>query len=101
MALYGPITPQEILESHPRTIDYEHFCECHPYRVVGPEKVPERRFSTLACAARTVVAEGSRFHVECGDFKAMYWDCVKLVESANLDAQINEAKRVFKGVCRP
>ena len=73
MPLYGPLSPEEAAPLHPKTtpvyarisVDYERFCEAHPYRVVGPENESERRFSTLACAAGTVLAAGTRFHVEC------------------------------------
>ena len=74
------------------TIDYERFCESHLYRVVGPKDEPERRFSTLACAARTVLSAGPSFHVECGDFRASYAQCVPLVNDADFSCQIDDAR---------
>jgi hypothetical protein len=32
--------------------NYESFCARHPYRIVG-EGMPERRFASLLCAARS------------------------------------------------
>ncbi|HME59224.1 MAG TPA: hypothetical protein VKF63_12855 [Terracidiphilus sp.] len=75
-------------------VDFERFCETHPYRVVGPEKLPERRFRTLVCAAQTVVSEGSgrRFHVECGDFKASYLECRSIAQDWSATMQLDEAR---------
>jgi hypothetical protein len=74
------------------TVNYERFCEAHPYRVVGPEDEPERRFSTLACAARTVQSDGPRFHVECGEFRASHAECTRLVYDADFAIQLREAR---------
>jgi hypothetical protein len=93
--LCGPLSPAEsgiLYRPTGKTVDFERFCGHHPYRVVGPENVPERRFSTLACAARTVVSAGARFHVECGEFKASYDQCRTLVIDADYDRQIVAAR---------
>jgi len=74
------------------TVDYERFCEAHPYRVVGPEDQPERRFSTLACAARTLLSAGPRFHIKCGDFKASWTQCRELVNDADFMRQVEDAR---------
>ena len=104
MPLYGPLTPEEAALLHPKpapvyarlTVDYERFCEAHPYRVVGPEDQPERRFSTLASAARTVLDAGRRFHVECGEFKVSYDQCCQVVSEASFSRQIDEAQEKAK-----
>ncbi len=104
MLVYGPLSPEEATSLHPApvlvftrfTVDYERFCEAHPYRVVGPEDEPERRFSTLACAARTVLAAGPRFHVECADFKATHAQCRQLGADAILLLQIQNAREKSK-----
>jgi hypothetical protein len=77
-------------------VDYERFCESHLYRVVGPEDEPERRFSTLACAAMTVLSAGPRFHVECGNFKASYAQCDQVVNDADFACQIDDARERAK-----
>ena len=74
-------------------VDYEQFCAAHPYRVVGPESLPERRFSTLTSAAMTVVTAGPRFHVECGAFYASYIECRIIDGDAVAAAQLEEARR--------
>jgi hypothetical protein len=99
MPLYGPLSPEEAAPLHPNpapmfallTVDYERFCEAHPYRVVGPEDQPERRFSTFACAARAVQSDGPRFHVECGEFRASHTECTRLVYDADFAIQLREA----------
>lgn len=96
MPIYGPLSPAEHAALPPppsvvKTVDYERFCEAHPYRVVGPDKphghnqLPDRRFSTLICAARTVLSEGPKFRVECGEFKTSFAECVKLVAAADFN----------------
>lgn len=74
-------------------IDFERFCAQHPYRVVGPNIGPERRFSTLYCAARTVLSEGPEFHVECGDFRASFAECRGLAIDADSGLQIEAARQ--------
>jgi hypothetical protein len=89
--LYGPLPSTEagtIYKPVGKTVDFERFCERHPYRVVGPENMPERRFSTLACAARTAVSAGPRFHVECDAFRSSYDQCRTLVIDADYDRKI-------------
>jgi hypothetical protein len=96
MPLYGPLSPTEsaaLYKPTGKTVDYEQFCEAHPYRVVGPEDLPERRFSTLPCAAMTVVSAGPDFHVECGDFQASYTECRFLERDAVAAARLEEARR--------
>jgi hypothetical protein len=78
------------------TVDYERFCESHLYRVVGPEDQPERRFSTLACAARTVLAAGPRFHIECGLFRASHAQCRQVVSDADFAGQIEDSREKSK-----
>jgi hypothetical protein len=60
--------------------------------VVGPEKLPERRFKTLTCAAQTVLEAGKRFHVECGDFKASYLECRSIAQEHQHSVQLDEAR---------
>ena len=101
MPLYGPLSPEEAAPLHPKpapvyarlTVDYERFCESHLYRVVGREDEPERRFSTLACAARTVLAAGPRFHIECGLFRASHAQCRQVVSDADFAGQIEDARK--------
>ena len=101
MPLYGPLSPEEAALLHPKpapvyarlTVDYERFCESHLYRVIGPEDEPERRFSTLACAARTVLASGPRFHIECGLFRASHAQCCQVVSDADFAGQIEDARK--------
>jgi hypothetical protein len=91
MALYGPLSPTESVALYKptgKTVDYEQFCAAHPYRVVGPEDLPERRFSTLTSAAITVVSAGPGFHVECGDFQASYTECRFIDRNAVAAAQL-------------
>jgi hypothetical protein len=78
------------------TVDYDRFCESHLYRVIGPEKQPERRFSTLACAARTVLSSGPRFHVECGLFRASHAQCRQVVADADFARQFEDAREESK-----
>ena len=98
MPLYGPLSPAEAAARRPaplhpgQRINIESFNEMHPYRVVGPESVPERRFSTLACAARTVVSAGPQFHVESGEFRASYAKCRQVANDADFARQIQEGR---------
>ena len=104
MPLYGPLSPEEAAPLHPKpapvyarlTVDYERFCESHLYRVVGREDEPERRFSTLACAARTVLAAGPRFHIECGLFRASHAQCGQVVADADFAGQLEDAREESK-----
>ena len=104
MPLYGPLSPEEEAPLHPKpapvyarlTVDYERFCEAHLYRVVGREDEPERRFSTLACAARTVLAAGPRFHIECGLFRASHAQCIQVVSDAEFACQIEDSREKSK-----
>jgi len=99
MPLYGPLSPAEsgiLYKPTGKTVDFERFCEHHPYRVVGPENMPERRFSTLACAARTVVSAGPRFHVESGEFRSSYAQCRQTVNDADFTRQMQEAREDAK-----
>ena len=104
MPLYGPLSPEEAAPLHPKpapvyarlTVDYERFCESHLYRVIGPEDEPERRFSTLACAARTVLASGPRFHIECGLFRASHAQCRQVVADADFAGQLEVAREKSK-----
>ena len=104
MRLYGPLSPEEAAPLLPKiapvfarvTVDYERFCEAHLYRVVGPGNQPERRFSTLACAARTVLAAGPRFHIECGLFRASHAQCRQVVADADFAGQLEDAREESK-----
>lgn len=101
MPLYGPLSPAESAAlSKPqftgKAVDFERFCEAHPYRVVGPENMPERRFATLVCAARTAASAGPPFHVECGEFRASYAECRRLANNADFDRQVQEAREETK-----
>ena len=82
--------------THAVTVNYEQFCEAHLYRVVGPEDQPERRFSTLACAARTVLSAGPRFHIECGLFRASHAQCRQVVADADFAGQLEDAREKSK-----
>jgi hypothetical protein len=97
MPLYGPLLPAECaalstLQFTGKTVDFERFCEAHPYRVVGPKNMPERHFATLVCAARTVVSAGPGFHVESGEFRASHAQCLRIANDADFDRQIQEAR---------
>jgi hypothetical protein len=104
MPLYGPLSPEEAAPLHSSplpeftrgNIDYESFCAGYPFRVVGPEDQPERRFSTLACAARTVLSAGPRFHIECGLFRASYAQCGQVVADADFAGQLEDAREKSK-----
>lgn len=77
-------------------VNYENFCYRHPYRVVGPEELPERRFATLIAAARTVIEAGPKFHAECGSFKASYNECRSLAAESSRQTAIDEARQKSK-----
>jgi len=102
MPLYGPLSPTESAARRPEPlrpgqhINHVRFEEAHPYRVVGPENIPQRRFATLVCAARTVAYAGPRFHVECGDFRASYHECQRFANNADFDRQVQEAREDAK-----
>ena len=97
--LHGPLSPTEahvLYKPTGMTVVFDRFCEHHPYRVVGPESIPERRFSTLVCAARTVVSAGPRFHVESGEFRSSYAQCRQTVNDADFTRQMQEAREDAK-----
>jgi len=81
-----------VQEAQLMPVNYERFCEHHPYRVVGIEDQAERRFSTLACAAKTIVSAGPRFHVERGEFRASYAQCVQAANDADFMRQLQTAR---------
>jgi hypothetical protein len=100
--LYGPLSPAESAVRRPKPllpgqrINRVRFEEAHPYRVVGPENMPERRFATLVCAARTAASAGPPFHVECREFRASYAECCRLANNADFDRQVQEAREETK-----